>query len=75
MGLFAKSKVAFLQGFLKLENGVPSHDTCSRLFHMLGPEQFRAAFQRFMGWFLRAMRRDCRTHCARFTAVDKDDAT
>jgi DDE_Tnp_1-associated len=26
MGLFAKSKEPFLRGFLKLENGVPSHE-------------------------------------------------
>jgi hypothetical protein len=26
MGLFAKSKEPFLGGFLKLENGVPSHE-------------------------------------------------
>ena len=51
MGLFAKSKEPFLRGFLKLENGVPSHDTFSRLFRMLDPEQFRAAFQRFMAGF------------------------
>src|SRR5665213_2067093 len=51
MGLFAKSKEPFLRRFLKLENGVPSHDTFSRLFRMLDPEQFRAAFQRFMAGF------------------------
>ncbi len=51
MGLFAKSKEPFLRGFLKLENGVPSHDTFSRLFRMLDPEGFRAAFQRFMAGF------------------------
>src|SRR5450432_1091192 len=51
MGLFAKSKEPFLRGFLKLENGVPSHDTFSRLFRMLDPDQFRAAFQRFMAGF------------------------
>ena len=53
MGLFAKSKEPFLRGFLKLENGVPSHDTFSRLFRRLDPEQFRAAFQRFMAGFSR----------------------
>ena len=51
MGLFAKSKEPFLRGFLALENGVPSHDTFSRLFRTLDPEQFRAAFQRFMAGF------------------------
>ncbi len=51
MALFAKSKEPFLRGFLKLANGVPSHDTFSRLFRRLDPEQFRAAFQRFMAGF------------------------
>ena len=51
MGLFAKSKEPFLRGFLKLANSVPSHDTFSRLFRMLDPEGFRAAFQRFMAGF------------------------
>ncbi len=51
MALFAKAKEPFLRGFLKLENGVPSHDTFSRLFRQLDPDQFRAAFQRFMAKF------------------------
>lgn len=51
MALFAKSKEPFLRGFLNLENGVPSHDTFSRLFRQLDPEQFRATFQRFMAGF------------------------
>ena len=51
MGLFAKSKEPFLRGFLKLENGVPSHDTFSRLFRLLDPVQFQEAFQRFMAGF------------------------
>ena len=51
MGLFAKAKEPFLRGFLKLENGVPSHDTFGRLFRVLDAEQFRAAFQRFMAGF------------------------
>jgi hypothetical protein len=40
-----------LRGFLKLENGVPRHDIFSRVFRMLDPEQFRAAFSRFMEGF------------------------
>jgi len=51
MALFAKSKEPFLRGFLLLANGVPSHDTFSRLFRQLDPEAFRAAFQRFMATF------------------------
>lgn len=51
MALFAQAKAPFLRGFLKLEGGLPSHDTFSRLFRLLDPEQFRAAFQRFMAGF------------------------
>ena len=51
MALFAESKEPFLRGFLKLENGVPSHDTFSRLFRNLDPDQFRASFQQFMAQF------------------------
>ena len=51
MALFAKVKEPFLRGFLKLENGPPSHDTFSRLFRNLDPEQFRGSFQRFMANF------------------------
>lgn len=51
MALFAKSKEPFLRGFLKLANGLPSHDTFSRLFRQLDPAQFGVAFQRFMAGF------------------------
>ena len=51
MAEYARSKEAFLRGFLKLENGLPSHDTFSRLFRLLDPNQFGAAFQRFMAGF------------------------
>src|SRR6202140_3986487 len=51
MALFAKAKEPFLRGFLKLANGLPSHDTFSRLFRQLDPAQFGAAFQRFMAGF------------------------
>jgi len=51
MALFAKSKEAFLRGYLKLKNGPPSHDTFSRLFRLLDPAQFGAVFQRFMAAF------------------------
>ena len=51
MAEFARAKLEFLRGFLKLEHGVPSHDTFSRLFRLLDPEQFRDCFQRFMAGF------------------------
>jgi predicted transposase YbfD/YdcC len=51
MALFAKEKEPFLRSFLALANGLPSHDTFSRLFRQLDPEKFRAVFQRFMSRF------------------------
>jgi len=51
MALFARAKEPFLRGFLTLANGLPSHDTFSRLFRQLDPVQFGAAFQRFMAGF------------------------
>lgn len=51
MDLFARAKEPFLRGFLKLEKGLPSHDTFSRVFRLLDPLQFQAAFQRFMAGF------------------------
>jgi predicted transposase YbfD/YdcC len=51
MAQFAIAKEVYLRGFLVLANGLPSHDTFSRLFRQLDPDQFRAAFQRFMSKF------------------------
>ena len=54
MAEFARTKLEFLRGFLRLEYGAPSHDTFSRLFRMLDPEQFGNCFQRFMARFAEA---------------------
>ena len=51
MATFAKAKEPFLRSFLKLANGLPSHDTFSRLFRLLDPAQLSVAFQRFMAGF------------------------
>jgi hypothetical protein len=51
MALFAKAKEPFLPGFLKLENGLSRHETFSRLFGNLDPDQSRACFQQFMAEF------------------------
>jgi predicted transposase YbfD/YdcC len=51
MAEFAVAKEPLLREFLRLENGLPSHDTFSRLFRLLEPEQFRRAFQGFMAKF------------------------
>ena len=41
---FGKAKLEWLQTFLELRNGVPSHDTLGRVFSLLDPEQFQLAF-------------------------------
>jgi len=51
MALFGEAKEPFLRSFLTLANGLPSHDTFSRLFRNLDPDQFRDSFQRFMEQF------------------------
>ena len=51
MAEFARVKLGFLRGFLKLEHGAPSHDTFSRLFRLLDAEQFGGCFQQFMARF------------------------
>ena len=51
MALFGQSKREFLESFLPLRNGIPSHDTFSRVFRLLDPEAFRMWFLEFMGQF------------------------
>src|SRR6266436_4989775 len=51
MSVFAEAKREFLGNFLQLRNGIPSHDTFSRVFRRLDPDQFRACFQKFMARF------------------------
>lgn len=44
---FAQTKASWLQTFLALPSGIPSHDTFWRLFRWLKPEEFEACF---LGW-------------------------
>ena len=62
MSLFGRSKRAFLDEFLTLEHGIPSHGTFSRVFRLLDPEGFHA-------WFLGFMRRFAET-CQGVVAID-----
>lgn len=50
---FAVDREALFREFLRLENGVPSHDTFSRIFRLLDPAAFATCFGRFvtdLGW-------------------------
>ena len=51
MELFGHAKRELLQSFLKLDNGIPSHDTFSRLLGMLDPAAFQQWFIGFMWQF------------------------
>jgi len=42
---FGKSKIVWLNTFLELPNGIPSHDTFGRVFSLIDPEEFQKSFQ------------------------------
>jgi predicted transposase YbfD/YdcC len=56
MATFARSKLGFLRQVVKLEHGPPSHDTFSRVFRLIEPEPFEAAFARFTAAFAGALK-------------------
>lgn len=56
MADFGEAKEDVLREVLRLEHGVPSHDTFSRVFRLLDPEAFEAAFARFMAAFAKSNR-------------------
>jgi predicted transposase YbfD/YdcC len=51
MAEFARTREAMLREVLKLEHGVPSHDTFSRVFRLLDPKGFASVFYRFAQGF------------------------
>lgn len=60
---FGKAKRGWLQGFLALPNGIPSHDTFARVFARLDPQRFGACVA---GWMAGA----CEAAGLRHIAVD-----
>jgi len=55
MALFARAKLDVLRRVVDLEHGPPSHDTFSRVFRLIAPEPFEAAFARFSAAFAGAL--------------------
>jgi predicted transposase YbfD/YdcC len=45
VAFWATQKEAWLKRFLKLKNGIPSHDTFNRVFRILDPKTFEDAFR------------------------------
>jgi predicted transposase YbfD/YdcC len=56
MAEFGQAKEGLLRLFLRLEHGIPSRDTFSRVFRLLKPQAFEAAFRHFMAAFAKANR-------------------
>jgi len=42
--MLARCKESFFRAFLKLPNGIPSHDTINRVMSMLSPDDFSKCF-------------------------------
>jgi predicted transposase YbfD/YdcC len=55
MAEFAESRLEVLREIVDLEHGAPSHDTFSRVFRLLEPEELRTAFSRCMGAIRQAL--------------------
>ena len=55
VGRFGRARLEWLRTFLRLENGIPSHDTIGRIFALLDPQEFAAIREPWM-----------REICARF---------
>ena len=49
IALHGRSKLAWLRTFLKLANGIPSHDTFRRVFTLIDPDAFEAGFTTWVG--------------------------
>jgi predicted transposase YbfD/YdcC len=56
MAEFAEAKLGVLREVVKLAHGPPSHDTFSRVFRLLEPEPFEAAFAKFTAAFAGALK-------------------
>ena len=53
--LWAREKLDWLRGYLRLAHGIPSHDTFGRMFGLIDAEQFEAAFRRWVSSILPAL--------------------
>lgn len=49
---WGKEKLEWFRRYLPLENGIPSHDTFGRVFAAIDPEEFGAAFRRWVSGIL-----------------------
>ena len=55
---WANSKIHWLQKFLDLPNGVPSHDTIARILYLIEPREFELAFMTWVDSFRESLAGD-----------------
>jgi predicted transposase YbfD/YdcC len=58
IALYGRSKLTWLQTFLTLANGIPSHDTFRRVFMLIDPDAFEAGFTAWAQSFAQAFDRE-----------------
>ena len=58
MALYGRSKQAWLETFLALPNGIPSHDTFRRVFMLIDPDAFEVCFTRWVQSWARGVARE-----------------
>src|SRR3954465_1143144 len=56
--LYGRSKQAWLETFLALPNGIPSHDTFRRVFMLIDPDAFEGCFSRWVQAWARGFKRE-----------------
>ncbi len=56
--LWAQERIDWLRRYLRLTNGIPSHDTFGRLFGLIDPDEFEAAFRRWASALMPSLGRD-----------------
>lgn len=56
--LWAEAKIDWLRRFMKLEHGIPSHDTLGRVFGLIDPKEFETAFRRWVAMVLPSLAED-----------------
>ena len=58
IALYGRNKLGWLQSFLTLANGIPSHDTFRRVFMLIDPGAFEACFTAWAQSFVKAFDRE-----------------
>src|SRR5689334_11265426 len=58
IALYGRSKLTWLQSFLSLAHGIPSHDTFRRVFMLIDPDAFETCFSAWAQSFAQAFDRE-----------------